>query len=102
MKVEPMALGRDAAPRPVFRQVVAAVRQKKLLRPDDRVLVAVSGGPDSVCLVLVLHELRQRRVLPWLDLHVAHVNYSLLGEETEKDEAVGVELGNTFKVPRAV
>src|SRR2546428_102598 len=60
MKVEPMALGRDTAPHPVFRQVVAAVRQKKLLRPDDRVLVAVSGGPDSVCLVLVLHELRQR------------------------------------------
>src|SRR2546425_10312857 len=99
MKVEPMALGRDAAPRPVFRQVVAAVRQKKLLRPDDRVLVAVSGGPDSVCLVLVLHELRQRGVLPGLDLHVAHVNYSLRGEESEKDEAYVRDLGNTLKLP---
>ena len=99
MKVEPMALGRDTAPHPVFRQVVAAVRQKKLLRPDDRVLVAVSGGPDSVCLVLVLHELRQRGVLHGLDLHVAHVNYSLRGEESEKDEAYVRDLGNTLKLP---
>src|SRR6058998_2550256 len=99
MKVEPMALGRDSTPHPVFRQVVAAVRQKKLLRPDDRVLVAVSGGPDSVCLVLVLHELRQRGVLPGLDLHVAHVNYSLRGEESEKDEAYVRDLGNQLSLP---
>ncbi len=51
MKVKPMALRQDTAPHPVFRQVVAAVRQKKLLCPDARVLVAVSGGSDSVCLV---------------------------------------------------
>src|SRR5438552_11846640 len=99
MKVEPMALGRNTAPHPVFRQVVAAVRQKKLLCPDDRVLVAVSGGPDSVCLVLVLHELRQRGVLPGLDLHIAHVNYSLRGEESEKDEAYVRDLGNTLSLP---
>src|SRR6266852_4014059 len=99
MKVERMALRHDTAPHPVFRQVVAAVRQKKLLRPDDRVLVAVSGGPDSVCLVLVLHELRQRRVLPGLDLHVAHVNYSLRGEESEKDEAYVRDLGNQLSLP---
>src|SRR5438132_11165700 len=99
MKVEPMALGRNTAPHPVFRQVVAAVRQKKLLRPDDRVLVAVSGGPDSVCLVLVLHELRQRGVLPGLDLHIAHVNYSLRGEESEKDEAYVRALVKTLMQP---
>lgn len=99
MKAEPMALRQDTAPHPVFRQVVAAVRQKKLLRPDDRVLVAVSGGSDSVCLVMVLHEMRQRGVLPGLDLHVAHVNYGLRGEESEKDEAFVRDLANRLSLP---
>ncbi len=99
MKVEGMALRHDTAPHPVFRQVAATVRQKKLLRPDDRVLVAVSGGSDSVCLVMVLYELQQRRVLPGLDLHVAHVNYGLRGAESEKDEAYVRDLGKTLNLP---
>lgn len=99
MKVEHMALRHDTAPHPVFRQVVSAIRQKKLLRPDDRVLVAVSGGPDSVCLVMVLYEMQQRGVLPGLDLQVAHVNYGLRGEESEKDEAYVRELGKTVNLP---
>ena len=99
MKVERMVLRHDAAPHPVFRQVVSAIRQKKLLRPDDRVLVAVSGGSDSVCLLMVLHEMRQRAVLPGLDLHVGHVNYGLRGEESEKDEAYVRELGTTLSLP---
>src|SRR3989449_10979008 len=99
MKVARMALRHNAAPHPVFRQVVSAIRQKKLLRPDDRVLVAVSGGSDSVCLLMVLHEMRQRAVLPGLDLHVGHVNYGLRGEESEKDEAYVRELGTTLSLP---
>ncbi len=99
MKVERMALRHDTAPHPVFRQVVSAIRQQKLLRPDDRVLVAVSGGSDSVCLLMVLHEMRPRGVLPGLDLHVAHVNYGLRGEESEKDEAYVRDLGRTLSLP---
>lgn len=102
MKVERMALRHDTAPHPVFRQVAATVRQKKLLRPDDRVLVAVSGGSDSVCLVMVLYEMQQRGVLPGLDLHVAHVNYGLRGAESEKDEAYVRDLGKTLNLPAHV
>ena len=99
MKVERMALRHDTAPHPVFRQVAATIRQKKLLRPDDRVLVAVSGGADSVCLLMVLYEIRQRGILPGLDLHVAHVNYGLRGEESEKDEAHVRDLGKMLNIP---
>jgi tRNA(Ile)-lysidine synthase len=87
------------AERTVLRQVVSALRQKELLRPDDRVLVAVSGGPDSVCLLMVLHEIQQRGVLPGLRLQVAHVNYGLRGEESEKDEAYVRDLGKTLSLP---
>ena len=98
MKVERMAL-RHTAPHPVFGQVVSAVRQRRLLRHDDRVLAAVSGGSDSVCLLMVLHEMRQRGVLPGLDLQVAHVNYRLRGKESEADEAYVRDLGTTLSVP---
>ena len=98
MKVEQMAL-RPTATHPVFRQVVSAVRQGRLLRHDDRVLAAVSGGSDSVCLLMVLHELRQRGVLAGLDLQVAHVNYGLRGKESEADEAYVRDLGRTLGAP---
>ena len=94
-----MDTSRDTALHPVLRQVAQAVRRKKLLRPGDRVMVAVSGGPDSVCLLTALHEMRERGLLPGIDLRIAHVNYGLRGEESEKDEAFVRELGTRLGVP---
>lgn len=94
-----MDTSRDTALHPVLRQVAQAVGRKKLLRPGDRVLVAVSGGPDSVCLLKVLHEMRERKLLPGIDLRIAHVNYGLRGEESEGDEAFVRELGTKLGVP---
>jgi tRNA(Ile)-lysidine synthase len=94
-----MATARNTAFHPVLRYVTQAVRRKKLLRPGDRVLVAVSGGPDSVCLLAALHEMGERGLLPGSDLRIAHVNYGLRGDESEKDEAFVRELGARLKVP---
>jgi len=67
-----------------------------LLPPDERVLVAVSGGADSVALLLVLREamLREERE----GLHVAHVNHGLRGRESDQDEAFVVALCNKLNV----
>lgn len=68
-----------------------------MIRPGDRVLVAVSGGADSVALLLCLHALG-----PILDcdLDVAHLNHSLRGPEGEGDEefvrSLSGELGLAF------
>ena len=51
-----------------------------MLARGDRVIVAVSGGPDSVCLLHVLRELKIRVT------GVAHVNHKLRGEASEEDE----------------
>lgn len=45
-----------------------------LLRPRDTVVIAVSGGPDSVAL---LHLLTALRTEYDLSLHVAHLNHQL-------------------------
>jgi tRNA(Ile)-lysidine synthase len=48
-----------------------------LLHDGDRVLIGVSGGPDSLCLLEVLHRLAARHRL---ELHVAHLNHGLRPE----------------------
>ncbi len=65
------------------------------LAPQDRVLVAVSGGPDSVCLLHLLKTLPP----PFdLSLHVAHLNHQFRPEA--KDEAFFVEnLAKSWALP---
>ena len=68
----------------LLAQLVRTVRQRQLFLPGQHVLVAVSGGPDSVALLSLLHRLTRS----WqLSLTVAHCNYGLRGVESEDDES---------------
>ena len=49
--------------------------------PNNRYLLAVSGGVDSMVLLAVFHKLN-------LPFEVAHINYQLRGEESEQDQAL--------------
>lgn len=55
-----------------------------LLEQGDRVLVCLSGGADSVCLLRVLLSLKERLSLT---LYAAHVNHMLRGADADADEA---------------
>jgi tRNA(Ile)-lysidine synthase len=59
----------------------------------DGILVAVSGGPDSVALLRGLREVR-----PALSLVAAHLNHRLRGEESDADAAFVQELCGTLGV----
>jgi tRNA(Ile)-lysidine synthase len=59
------------------------VRRHELLRPGDRIGVAVSGGVDSVALLRLLIELRQELGIV---VFVVHFNHKLRGEEAEADQ----------------
>jgi tRNA(Ile)-lysidine synthase len=71
------------------RQVGEYVRRNHLLKPGDRVGVAVSGGADSVALLRVLLELRSELGLV---LSAVHFNHKLRGEESEEDQHFVQEL----------
>lgn len=74
---------------PLFEKFVRAIKWHRLLDVGDRVIVAVSGGADSVALLHLLLGVQKRYQL---DLVVAHVNHNLRGEESEGDEAFVREL----------
>jgi len=57
--------------------------RENLLGRGQKILVAVSGGPDSSCLLDILAKLRKKYDLR---LGIAHVNYHLRGIESDKDE----------------
>ncbi len=71
------------------------IQKKKLLEGKEKVLVASSGGPDSVVLLFVLRALTKRLKLK---LSVAHLNHQLR-PEAEKDAAFVQKMANKLKLP---
>lgn len=70
------------------KSLESAIKERCGVKTGDRLLLATSGGADSVALALGLHALSTRK--HWeLDLHLAHVNHHLRAEADE--EAAFVE-----------
>lgn len=67
-----------------------------MLAPGDGVVVAVSGGPDSLALLHLLHGLREAFDL---SLHVAHLNHLLRGEAAAADAAFVRETAERLGLP---
>jgi len=71
-------------------------RKHTLLQRGDRLLVAVSGGVDSIVLLDLLCRLRPE----WqLEIVVAHFNHQLRGEESQEDEDLVRKLGDGKELP---
>lgn len=80
----------------IFRKKVEQfIEEKSLMNPSDMILVALSGGSDSVCLLHVLKSLGYR-------LAALHCNFRLRGVESERDERFVRELCQSLGVPLTV
>jgi tRNA(Ile)-lysidine synthase len=60
------------------------------------VVVGVSGGPDSVCLVHVLNQMKKSI---GVRLHIAHLNHMLRGASSDEDARYVEKLGRSLKIP---
>ena len=69
----------------MWSKVERYIEKHKLLKPSELYLVALSGGADSVALLLLLKNAH-------FNVHAAHCNFRLRGEESDRDEAFCVEL----------
>jgi tRNA(Ile)-lysidine synthase len=83
-------------------RALRAIQKRQMLRAGDRVGVAVSGGADSVALLLLLLELREKLGIV---LSVVHFNHQLRGKSSDADERFVAKLaakhGLAFHVGRA-
>ena len=68
---------------PLLHRVVQTVRSRSLFHHGQHIVVAISGGPDSIALLSILHHLRPS----WkLTLSAVHCNYGLRGAESDGDQ----------------
>lgn len=60
--------------------------QKKfdMIQPDDKIIAGISGGADSVCLLLILKELQKKS---GFELEAVHVEHGIRGQESREDAA---------------
>lgn len=65
------------------KKVLAYIIENNLIESGDRILVALSGGPDSVCLLDILIKLKETLNI---EIGAAHLNHMLRGEDALGDE----------------
>lgn len=79
--------------------VLEFIREHNLVRSGETVLVAVSGGPDSVSLLYLLYRLRSELNI---SLHIAHLNHQLRGHESDADERYVADLARDLNIPATI
>lgn len=80
----------------MLNKVINTIEKHNMFGISTDVTVALSGGADSVCLLLALCELKEK-----FDLTVSalHVNHSLRGDESDRDETFSERLCEKLGVP---
>ncbi|NFG22434.1 tRNA lysidine(34) synthetase TilS [Clostridium botulinum] len=78
------------------KKVLSYIVDNNLIKSGDKILVALSGGPDSLCLLNILKELREE-----LDIEIgaAHLNHLLRGEDAFKDEEFVISTCKEMNIP---
>lgn len=78
-----------------MEKVFSFIRQHDMIHPGEKIVLGVSGGADSVCLLFVLLEYGKR--IP-LELAVVHVNHGIR-EDAGEDAAYVEELCRSQGIP---
>ncbi len=80
----------------LFQMVTNTINDLKMLEKKDKILVAVSGGADSIALVLSLLALKDRYQIK---LGIAHLNHMIRGEESIRDEIFAEQFASQLGLP---
>lgn len=80
----------------LLQRTAAAIRQHRLFAPGQKILVAVSGGADSLVLLHLLHALAPQN--RW-QLAVVHFNHQLRGRASDADEQLMRRTARKMRCP---
>ena len=75
----------------MLHQFNTFIKEQQLFSPDDRILLTVSGGLDSMVMAELFHQAGYR-------FGIAHCNFQLRGEESDEDERFVEKLANSYEV----
>ena len=78
-----------------IKKIQNTAHQNNLWKKSSRIVIGVSGGPDSICLLDILAELGPKYDL---QIIIAHVNYGLRGKDSQRDETLVRKLANKYNL----
>lgn len=76
----------------MLQQFLSFITTQHLCTPPDRVLLAVSGGKDSMAMLHLFHQ-------AGFNIGVAHCNFKLRGADADKDEELVIETAQALHIP---
>ncbi|MHB2026019.1 MAG: tRNA lysidine(34) synthetase TilS [Elusimicrobiota bacterium] len=79
----------------IWAKLKSSERKNRFFPPGSRVLAAVSGGPDSVCLAHYLWAMSRKNAF---SLFFIHFNHGLRGQAAEEDARFVIEFGRSLGV----
>ncbi len=91
-----MPAGKISSPE---QRVLHFIQEQQLVSSGEKLVVAVSGGPDSVCLLHILSGLRKELDI---ELYVAHLNHQLRGAESDADADYVAGLSRRLGIPATI
>ncbi|MDD3652689.1 MAG: tRNA lysidine(34) synthetase TilS [Desulfotomaculaceae bacterium] len=81
------------------KRVREYIERNRMVERGNNVVVAVSGGTDSVALLHLLYYLRHKL---GISLHVAHLNHMFRGSESEADACFVADLAKRYHLPATI
>jgi len=79
----------------IINKIKYTIRKNTLINKGDRVVIGVSGGADSVCLLHILNRLKKEL---GISLHIAHLDHALR-KESGKDAKFVERIATKLKIP---
>ena len=80
----------------LIEDVRYTINKHNMIAPGDKIIIGVSGGPDSLCLLHVLKELRGEYDC---SLYAVHLNHKFRGEAADRDAAFVGEICKEWGIP---
>jgi len=66
----------------VEKQFLKTIKKYKMIKKGDKIVLGVSGGPDSVCLLHLFNKFRKEL---GVSIYAAHLDHCFRGKESEED-----------------
>ena len=66
------------------QKVIETIRKYSLIEDGDKIVLGVSGGPDSISMLNILKEIKEEQIIKF-EIYVAHINH-MIREEAIDDE----------------